>query len=119
MGWTQVRAAGFNAWGQAALVPSSRPHNSQDNLRTWDEPDDLESFTQVQGSVAKDVRNIESFLSYTLSKRNFANILVTPVPAPCLHGFRQPPPRRVLRSMESHHPSRERCTPCRSVPPTG
>lgn len=59
MGWTELHAAGFNAWGQVLFKPKSRMPQ---------EPKDLPVFTRILSNWSDDFRDVESYLSYTLGQ---------------------------------------------------
>jgi hypothetical protein len=69
MGWTELHAAGFNAWSQALLKPRSRLRKEPKDIHVFDEPRDIHKFTPVLHERSNDVRDVQSFLSYTLGER--------------------------------------------------
>lgn len=57
MGWTDLYATGFNAWGQVLFKPKRR-------LPV--EPADVDTFTRILHSLTNDFRDVESYLTYTV-----------------------------------------------------
>ncbi|OIW27395.1 RCC1/BLIP-II protein [Coniochaeta ligniaria NRRL 30616] len=71
MGWTELHAAGFNAWSQVLFKPKSRRP---------EEPKDLAVFTRVLSSLTNDFRDVESHLSYTLVTTSSETLIAGTIP---------------------------------------
>jgi hypothetical protein len=97
MGWTELHAAGFNAWGQALFKPRSRVREEQK---------DLAVFTRVLSGWTNDFRDVESYLSYTLGEcfngwtmvPLFTSVTVTTT-TETLIGGTIPPEQKILHTL--------------------